>query len=474
MLRVFLIADPHYFSPQIYEPDSRAYLLREQGDQICLKESPAIIDAAFDFMAQCGDTDIILIPGDLINCGEKICHMEFIERLQALRRAGKRVYVTTATHDYIGKGYDENDFFRAMRFSGTEPTPVEATHRDDLRSLYAEFGPNDALSIHQQSMSYCVKLGEGIRLLALNDDGNGRSFIGFSEDCLHWIFEQIKAAKESGDYLFAMSHHPLLYPFELLEHIPGYDVIHGGKELAARLADAGIQLFLTAHTHQQNITKLTSARGNEIYDVSTASLVGAGACIRKIQFDAGKILISSLLIVHVPHWDMEGLTYAEYFRKHHFTAVYRSFLEAAAHDTRKLASMLDVSSRPVRLLLPLLKIPARYFDKLTFAALAKKSKRYHQIPPEKYGALMQRYVKDAVFQIIECFCSGNPPYHPDTMEYQILMAYLKKLEHRLHMLPIPMPKFLAEKPLAEWIRPFLYNTRTGDDNQLIIARSDQN
>ena len=323
-------------------------------------------------------------------------------------------------------------------------------------------------------MSYCVKLGEGIRLLALNDDGNGRSFIGFSEDCLHWIFEQIKAAKESGDYLFAMSHHPLLYPFELLEHIPGYDVIHGGKELAARLADAGIQLFLTAHTHQQNITKLTSARGNEIYDVSTASLVGAGACIRKIQFDTGKILISSLPIVHVPHWDMEGLTYAEYFRKHHFTAVYRSFLEAAAHDTRKLASMLDVSSRPVRLLLPLLKIPARYFDKLTFAALAKKSKRYHQIPPEKYGALMQRYVKDAVFQIIECFCSGNPPYHPDTMEYQILMAYLKKLEHRLHMLPIPMPKFLAEKPLAEWIRPFLYNTRTGDDNHLIIARSDQN
>ena len=95
------------------------------------------------------------------------------------------------------------------------------------------------------------------------------------------FFEQIKAAKESGDYLFAMSHHPLLYPFELLEHIPGYDVIHGGKELAARLADAGIQLFLTAHTHQQNITKLTSARGNEIYDVSTASLVGAGACIRK-------------------------------------------------------------------------------------------------------------------------------------------------------------------------------------------------
>lgn len=40
MLRVFLIADPHYFSPQIYEPGSRAYLLREQNDQICLKESP--------------------------------------------------------------------------------------------------------------------------------------------------------------------------------------------------------------------------------------------------------------------------------------------------------------------------------------------------------------------------------------------------------------------------------------------------
>lgn len=380
MLRVFLIADPHYFSPQIYEPGSRAYLLREQNDQICLKESPAIIDAAFDFMAQCGDTDIILIPGDLINCGEKVCHMEFIDRLRKLRKAGKRVYVTTATHDYIGKGYDENDFFRAMRFSGTEPTPVEATHREELRSLYAEFGPNEALSIHQQSMSYCVKLGDGVRLLALNDDGNGRSFIGFSEDCLHWIFDQIQAAKASGDYLFAMSHHPLLYPFELLEHIPDYGIIHGGKELAARLADTGIQLFLTAHTHQQNITKLTSVQGNTIYDVSTASLVGAGACIREIQFDADEIAISSLPIVQVPHWDMEGLPYPEYFRKHHFTAVYREFLDAAAHDTRKLASMLDVSSRPVRFLLPLLKMPARYAEKLTFASLAKKANGTTRFP----------------------------------------------------------------------------------------------
>ena len=85
---------------------------------------------------------------------------------------------------------------------------------------------------------------------------------------------------------------------------------------------------------------------------------------------------------------------------------------------------------------------------------------------------MQRYVKDAVFQIIECFCSGNPPYGPDTMEYQIIMAYLNKLEHRLHRLPIPLPQFLAEKPLAEWIRPCLYNTRTGDDNRRKIARSD--
>lgn len=421
-------------------------------------------------MAQCGDTDIILIPGDLINCGEKICHLELIERLRALRRAGKRVYVTTATHDYIGKGYDENDFFRAMRFSGDKPTPVEATHRDELRALYAEFGPNDALSVHQQSMSYCVKLGDGLRLLALNDDGNGRSMIGFSEDCLTWIFDQLRAARESGDGLIAMSHHPLLPPNELLANIDGFTAIHGYKELAPRLADAGLQLILTGHTHMQNITKLTSKRGNELYDVSTASLVGAGACIRKLQFDEKSIAITTIPIVEVPGWDMGGLTFAEYFRKNHFTAVYRAFLHAAAYDTPKLASMLDVASRPRRMLLPLLKPVAKHFDRLTFAALAQKSRRYHSIPPAQYRALQQSFVKNAVFQIIECFCSGNPPYRPDTIEYQILMAYVKRLERLIRALRIPLPKLLAGKPLSAWVEPFLYNNRLGDDDQIVIPR----
>lgn len=469
MLNVFLVTDPHYFSPDIYEPDSRAYLLREQGDQICLKESPAIIDAAFKYMATCDDTDIILIPGDLINCGEKICHIEFIERLRSLRSAGKRVYVTTATHDYIGKGYDENDFFRAMRFSGEQPTPVEATHRDELRSLYAEFGLNDAISVHQKSMSYCAKLGGGFRLLALNDDGNGGSFIGFHKDCIEWIFDQLREARQAGDYIFAMAHHALLPPFELLKNISGF-TISGYQTLAPRLADAGLQLILTGHTHMQNITKLTSENGNDIYDVSTASLVGAGACVRKIQFDESKVSITSIPIVDVPGWDLGGLSFAEYFRKNHFTAVYRAFLEAAACDTPKLVSMLDLSSRPRRLLLPLLKPVARYFNRLTFAALARKSRKYHSLPPVQYNALQNIYVKDAVFQIIECFCSGNPPYHPATIEYQILMAYGKKLDHIIRTLHIPLPEFLAGKPLTEWLEPFLYNNRLGDDNQIVIPR----
>lgn len=469
MLNAFLVTDLHYFSPNIYEPGSRAYLRREQGDQICLKESPAIIDAAFDQMAKCGDTDIILIPGDLINCGEKICHLELIERLRALRGAGKRVYVTTATHDYIGKGYDENDFFRAMRFSGDKPTPVEPTRRDELRALYAEFGPSDAISAHPKSMSYCVKLGDGIRLLALNDDGNGRSFIGFYEDCVAWIFEQLEEAKQAGDYIFAMTHHALLPPFEILKSLSGF-TISGYQTLAPRFADAGLQLILTGHTHMQHISKLTSEKGNDIYDVSTASLVGAGACIRKIQFDDKNVSITSIPIVDVPGWETGGLPFAEYFRKNHFTAVYRAFLEAAAYDSPKLISMLDLSSSPRRLLLPLLKPFARYFDRLTFAALAKKSKKYHSLSPAQSGALRHDSVKDAVFQIIECFCSGNPPYPPDTMEYQIIMAYVKKLDRLIRTLHLPLPQILKGKPLSEWLEPFLYNNRLGDDDRLIIPR----
>ena len=61
------------------------------------------------------------------------------------------------------------------------------------------FGLNEAIAFHAETHSYAVQLAPGWRMLALNDDGDGRAFCGYSEDQLHWILDQVKLAHEAGE-----------------------------------------------------------------------------------------------------------------------------------------------------------------------------------------------------------------------------------------------------------------------------------
>ena len=82
--------------------------------------------------------------------------------------------------------------------------------------MYYEFGPNEAISTHPESMSYVVQLAPGYRLFALNDDTNykpeGESGSGFSDDCMKWIMEQLEDAKKNDQFVIAMTHHPMIAP----------------------------------------------------------------------------------------------------------------------------------------------------------------------------------------------------------------------------------------------------------------------
>ena len=84
--------------------------------------------------------------------------------------------------------------------------------REELWDMYYEFGPNEAIAQIERYMSYVVQLAPGYRLLCLNDDGNGKDFCGYDKAQLEWILEQIKSAEQDGEFLFAMTHHPVLPP----------------------------------------------------------------------------------------------------------------------------------------------------------------------------------------------------------------------------------------------------------------------
>ena len=160
-LKFTFLTDVHYYSPNL-GVEGKAYELENSKNQKLLKNSGKAIASAFGAIAQDKTNDIVLINGDLTNNGEYESHREIIEMLRFLRQTGKRIFVTTATHDF-----QEGDE-RAYRFEGDRKIGIPAAKRDELFEMYREFGPEQALSVHRESMSYSAELDSEYLLLALN------------------------------------------------------------------------------------------------------------------------------------------------------------------------------------------------------------------------------------------------------------------------------------------------------------------
>ncbi len=282
----YLVTDTHYFDSS-YSRTGEAYEKRSQTDQKCVAETPAIVDAGFEQIAKDKDTNVILIPGDLVYRGEYESHVGFRKRLYDLQKQGKKIYLITARHDYEGE---------SAEFIGDKVVPVKGMPRDELRDFYKDFGFDSAISEHKKSMSYVAQLDDGLRLLALNCDGDCKDFKGIWDDQMAWALEQIKDAHESGNYIFAMTHYPLL-PFSPIMNLIGDSHLTDWQKVADALADAGVDLIFTGHMHAQAVTDYKTEKGNLITDVQTGCFVGCPCAYRKVTFkDKNTVDIKSYTI----------------------------------------------------------------------------------------------------------------------------------------------------------------------------------
>ena len=114
-----------------------------------MNESGAILDAAFEKLSSQDEINIILISGDLSNNGERESHREFLEKLARLKAAGKRVYVTTATHDYG---------LRELKDGESVGTDDGKTARGELRRMYFDYGFSESIADYADGLSYVAKL----------------------------------------------------------------------------------------------------------------------------------------------------------------------------------------------------------------------------------------------------------------------------------------------------------------------------
>ena len=442
-LKFYHITDTHHYAVDVLGHS-------DEEDQKCMNESGAILDAAFAKLIAQDDIDIILISGDLTNNGERPGHTEFIEKLYRLKNAGKRVYVTTATHDYGLRELIDGD------------TTVSSTHasRSELRAMYLDFGFGSAIATYDDGLSYVAQLQPGYRLLALNDDDCGTD--EFSNQQMAWIREQLVAAAEAGDFVIAMEHHPVLPPSPVYPLFSGRDM-HSYGPKAALLADAGLQFIFTGHAHMQNISCITTQQGNTLWDINTGSLVGYPTPMRRVALNHDAMTVTTEKIDSF-EWDMQGKTPDEYLI-YHFDFMLNDVFDSMAYDIKRFADIgggFGISRElAYKWKLPITLV-GRIMQKLTLGKAARLLCVGRKVDKSVRNVL----IKDLVIELIRNIFTGNEHYAPDTPTHKAVLALVGRLQSLIKHF-VKGSKVIDEMP---WLVAHILYDDTPDNDAVLPVK----
>lgn len=411
----FLVTDTHFFETAL-GAEGPAYEARSRVDQKCIAETGSIIDAEFKRIGADTETDTIIIPGDLIFDGEKASHIGFRKKLEYLTSCGKKIYLITARHDY-------NDWSSAFR--DNERFEVEHTERDELKEIYKDYGFSDAIATYEDGNSYVAQLTDGIRLLALNCDGDTKSFKGLWPEQLEWAKQQIEKAHNDGCYIFAITHYPLLPGSPVMNFI-GDAKLTDWENTANFLADAGLDLIFTGHMHMQSYTEHVSPNGNKITDICTGSLVGCPAYYRRVTFKGdNKIDIKSIPVGEFEWKDKGDKTAEEYF-KWRFDRMITDLVDGMAFDFEFFANKFGGVEKMKKFEKPITFV-GKGLQKWTIGTLGKLL--CIKIDPSIKNILL----KDIGVELVRNIFTGNEPYVKGTPMYDAFDKLLNRLAPILHI-----------------------------------------
>ncbi len=452
-LKFYLITDLHHWA-QAQGVSGKGYEKIYHSEHRCMAETGAIINSAVDSLIADKEIDIVLIAGDIVADGAREAHDEIIPILRRLKDAGKRVFLITATHDFHDKP------LKAVGDKVGRATPIK---RDELYEMYKEFGRNEAISEHRKSHSYSVMLNGNTRLLCMNDDGKGggTDFCGYFEDCVEWIKGQLNEAKEKGEYVIVMTHHPALPPSPIYPIFSKRDMLANYEEMTTLFADNGVKYIFTGHTHMTNIAVKTTEKGNDIYDVNTGSLVAYPCPYRKVEFTETEVKIRTLQVESFD-WDFGGKEPLEYV-KDHFNEFLEDIFFALANDVDRMATLGKAFSLKKEVVYkyqkPMLFLGKR-LNTWTLGDLGKRLGVGRKIDKSVRDILL----KDFLIEIIDNVFYGDEPYTPDTPMYKSVAA----ITDRISALTRPIPKTKKVREILAVIKDgVLYDAPPADWNVVL-------
>lgn len=466
----YLITDSHFVSKKTWV-EGKPFTFRERGDQIALKSTPEILDTFIEKIIADTETDTVLFTGDNINNADMDSHRDFKERLEKLVNAGKKVYVIYATHDYSGMGEDNNKF-KACRYTEEDTEPIEAMKKDALFEFYFDYGPKQALSVHRESGSFTVSLGEKVRLIAIIDNGNGGGYCGLYDDGFEWLENEIKAAKENGDFVLLATHHPVLPPWEVYRHVADYEMFGGYQRLRELMCSEGVRVVFTGHTHIQNIRKYTDSEGRWFLDISTIALANAACKMRKVTIDTENAVcdVISIGTDRIIGLETENETAYENMYHRNFPGIWEKLIPLSASDFKAFLDLAEnyLPADKLKKHKALVQFAGRKAQSFKLSTAAKIGGAWKNMSPAQRQESKEKLLADTAYTVLKHIFTGNAPFTPDTVEYTVANTAAQRLDKIVNLFNIKaLKKVIPEgSSLSEIAQDFLYNCRTGNDDEI--------
>jgi predicted phosphodiesterase len=290
-----VMSDIHFLGTDLAQ-SGEALTKYENATGRNVNELHAVLDETLK-QIEAASVNALLICGDLTNHGERGSHLELIRKLTSLKQKGIRIYVIPGNHDV--------NIPDAKAYVGDESSPTQTVSAKEFSELYAPFGYSGAIRRDSASLSYLSALTDSLWLLSLDsnryNEYTATSISGgrLLPQTVQWAMDILSEARNKNITVLGMMHHGLVehMPYQAT-FFPNY-LVEDWKKLAAEFADAGMPVVFTGHFHANDISSLTSANGNTIYDVETGSLSQYPLPYRLIEIDGNTLKIDSHFIQSV-------------------------------------------------------------------------------------------------------------------------------------------------------------------------------
>ena len=304
-LDVAVLSDIHILPSDLIK-NTADYQDALNSDRKIFTESTGILDRMLDEVAEQAP-DVLMISGDLTKDGELESHQYVAGKLAELKQElpNIKIYVTNGNHDVnnsLAYNYNTED---GVKVPATRTTPedflsvYEDTVYNEANGVVAQFKPSAyteaADGAKAGMLSYVAEPAEGYTVIVIDsgrysadntDAGTAEHQTSgqISEELKNWVVEQAQAATAKGNTVIGMMHHGLVEHFDMEEEFLGDYLVNDYQNISAAFADAGIHYVFTGHMHANDIATMTTAAGNELYDIETGSAVTYPCPMRSVSF----------------------------------------------------------------------------------------------------------------------------------------------------------------------------------------------